>query len=166
MQLAITDVMLALLSAVVGALLGWVLMRWDNWRQTAKRSDLRGEWLALSHGGDQTTVRDKVTISKKCGKLHLVNHGNDASYAYEAFCCVDANNILQGTWRSTRPGSTACGRVLMIVNPQGTSISGVYTGKDVRGTDLILAWVLARTDSDLSAAVASLNKCVQFPQCS
>jgi hypothetical protein len=158
------DVAIAIATTILGALLGLVVTRWDSWRETAKRSDLRGDWWAVSHGGDQDLVNDKVSITKKRGKLYIKNEGNEFAYSYEAHCLVEAANILHGTWRSTRPGATVAGRVLMIVNAQGTMISGVYTGKDKEGRDLILGWALSRNESSLVEAVAAVRSLVQLPR--
>lgn len=156
---------MAVVTTIFGAILGLIVTRWDSWRETSKRGDLRGEWLAISHGGDHDLVKDKVIISKKRGKLHIRNGGNDFGYAYESFCSIEAGNILHGTWRSLREGSSVGGRVLMIVNPQGTTISGVYTGENSEGTNLILAWVMGRSEEDLCAATRKLQQFFKFPTC-
>jgi hypothetical protein len=139
-------------TTVIGAVLGLMISKWDTWRETAKRGDLRGEWLALSHGGDHDAVYDKIVISKSRGKLCLRNIGNPYGYSYEAFCVVESYNILHGSWRSLRTGSALTGRVLMMVDPQGTSILGAYTGKNNEGRDLLLIWTLARDADSLKEA--------------
>jgi hypothetical protein len=158
------ELLIAIVTTIVGAILGQAVSRWDSWRQTSSRGDLRGEWLAISHAGDHTSVRDKIMIEKKWGKLHFTNEGNDFGYRYEAYCTVELSNVLSGTWRSLRPGSASGGRVLMIVSPQGTSISGVYSGKTDDGRDVILGWVLARDADELEKAVQRSGHSFEFPK--
>ena len=158
------ELLIATITMILGAVLGQGISRWDSWRQTSSRGDLRGNWLAISHAGDHAIVRDKIIIGKKWGKLHLKNKGNEFGYLYESYCRIEQTNILTGTWRSLRPGSVSCGSVLMIVNPQATSISGVYSGKTADGCDVILGWVLARNAAELEKAVERLDCNFSFPQ--
>ena len=158
------ELFIGIVTTILGVLLGEIVSRWDSWRQTAARGDLRGDWLSISHAGDQSVVKDKITIGKKFGKLHIVNEGNEFGYQYEAHCTIEAQNILTGTWRSLRPGSNSGGRVLMIVSPQGTSIAGVYSGKTADGRDVILGWVLARDAQTLEAATERLGASAEFPR--
>jgi hypothetical protein len=118
----------------------------------------------MSHGGDHEVVIDKIIISRKRGKLRIINVGNEYGYSYEAYCVMSMSNILSGQWHSLRKGSALKGKLLMVVNPQGTAISGFYSGKKSDGTDLLLGWVIARTTIDLNATARSLPVIVGFPR--
>jgi hypothetical protein len=149
---------------ITGTFFGLYVSRWDSWREIAGRGDLTGEWLSVSHSGDQEVVTDKITIAKARGKLRFTNAGNDYGYRYECHCSLALTNILFGQWHSTRPGSAAKGRVLMVVNTQGTTISGFYSGQNANGTDLLLGWVMARTQPELDFALSRLPVVVGLPK--
>lgn len=160
------EILIGIATTILGTILGVIATRWDSWRQTSSRGDLRGEWLSISHAADHEAVRDKVIISKKWGKLYLKNVGNEYGYSYEAYCTIEFANVVTGTWRSLREGSGNKGRILMIVNPQATSIIGVYSGKSVDGRDFILGWALAREPEELGRALKRLEKSFDYPRLS
>lgn len=150
-------------TTIVGAYIGLFIGKYDSWIETKKRGDLRGEWFAVSHGADESFVKDKITVIRKRGKLYFKNVGNDFGYSYEAYCSVEANNVLTGTWRSLRIGASIVGRVTMIVNPQGDTITGIYTGKNTLGNDLFMAWQLTRQEKALEETQRSLKSYFKFP---
>ena len=76
------ELLIGIVTTILGVVLGEIVSRWDSWRQTGARGDLRGDWLSISHAGDQSVVKDKITIGKKFGKLHIVNEGNEFGYQY------------------------------------------------------------------------------------
>jgi hypothetical protein len=122
------EVLIALATTALGAVLSPIVSHWDSWYQTATRSDLRGKWLALDCFDENDFFIEEVTISRKFGKLYIRNHANKMGQLYDAYCTVEEPGILTGTWRSTRPGAITKGRILLIVNPQATSLTGVYSG--------------------------------------
>lgn len=148
-------------SNLVFIVVGIYLSKLDGWYETRKRGDLRGRWLSVSHGGDHKCVQDEVTISHRRGKLHLRNKGNESGYVYEAFCSVRTDTTLVGTWRSLRKGANIRGDVLLVIDPQGTSIAGVYTGKDIEGRNRILPWILARDAGALEEALKRANSIIE-----
>ncbi|MGZ3305393.1 MAG: hypothetical protein ACXU8U_05990 [Asticcacaulis sp.] len=154
------EILTALGTTLLGVILSQIVARWDSWHQIANRSDLRGEWLSASFAVGHNIVYDTVTISKKWGKLYLKNKENSYGYMYDASCIVENNNILSGAWRSTRRGSITKGRMIMIVDPQGTSMFGVFSGKAKDTKDVILGWAMARDHKELDLAVQAMKKSI------
>ena len=157
------EIVIAIVTTILGAVLGVLASRWDSWRQTVGRGDLRGDWLSLSHGGDHEIVKDTINVSRKRGKLYFKNGGNEYGYLYNCHCSIESHNIVTGTWRSLRQGASARGRVLLVANAQGTAMHGVYSGKTSDGKDVILGWVLTRTPDELDQAAKRLKAMLGFP---
>jgi hypothetical protein len=151
------ELLIALGTTILGVVLSQIASHWESWYQTASRSDLRGEWLALDFFDEKDFFVEKITISRKYGKLYIKNHGNKVGQMFEAYCTVEEPGVLTGTWRSLRPGATVKGRILLFINPHATSLSGVYSGKSDDGRDFLFCWILARDEESLRKAAVSLN---------
>src|SRR6266481_1595623 len=146
------ELLIALGTTLLGVVLSQIVSRWDSWYQTIRRSDLRGEWLAFDCYDDHDFFVEKVTISRKRGRLHIRNYENKAGQLYEANCTVEEPGILTGRWRSTRPGAITSGRILLVISPQATSLTGVYSGHLHDGRQVLCFWILGRDEESLRRA--------------
>jgi hypothetical protein len=151
------ELLIALATTVLGVVLSQMVSRWDSWYQTIRRSDLRGEWLALDCYDYNDSFVEKVTISRKLGRLHIRNYENKAGQIYEAHCSVEEPGILTGRWRSTRPGAITSGRILLVISPQATSLTGVYSGHFHDGRHVLCFWILGRNEESLRRAIKTAS---------
>jgi hypothetical protein len=157
-----TEWIVGITTMILGALLAELLARLDSYWEVRQRADLLGNWQSISHAGDQQ-VSDNIQISTHWGKLRLVNLDKKAGYSYEAFCRLRDGHAIVGNWRSTRPGANVRGEVLLIVNPQGTGMYGIYSGMDSSGKRMLLGWVLGRNQEALAQAAQALRRSVGIP---
>lgn len=154
---AFVEYFISILLTVMGAILGQLLAKFDIWRQTSGRGDLCGRWFSASHAGDKRLVFDEISVKKRFGKFYIKNKGNDFGYDFECFCVVENINTIAGHWRSIRPGSTARGNVLLLVNPQGDLLMGCYSGQDDSGSHFLFGWVMARDSNTLQGNLHKLK---------
>ena len=156
------EILIGIATTILGIALSQIVQHWESWYQTACRSDLRGEWIALDCYDHNDFFLERVTISRKRGRLYIRNYGaNKTGQLYEAYCTVEDHGVLTGTWRSLRPGATNKGRILVIINPQATILTGVYSGKSDDGRELLFYWVLARDKESLQKAATQST--ITFP---
>jgi hypothetical protein len=152
------EILIAVFQLIVGAIFGQIVSRWDNWRETKGRSDLRGVWFSASHAGDGRLVFDLIDIKNSYGKFYFKNKGNDFGYDFDGWCIVENSNTISGNWRSLRAGSTAKGNILLLINPQGNLISGCYSGQDENGANFLFGWVMAKNEELLKTNLDKLSQ--------
>jgi hypothetical protein len=162
-MLNVTQIMVGLGNALLGALVADAVSFLRMWWEVNRRSDLTGEWLALAHAGDQSHVDDRVRISIRWGRLHIVNLDKPFGYSFQAWCRVRENYIVEGSWRSMRPGAFNHGKLLLIVSPQGNAMYGVYSGMDSKGKPMILGWVFGRDQETRDSAMSLLSQSAMMP---
>jgi hypothetical protein len=118
--------------------------------------------LSLSHAGDCDGIKDEIEITNKMGKFRFHNLQEAGGYKYEGSFQVMNDRTVLGEWKSTRPGATAKGELLLQIDVQGRSMYGVYSGLHSDGRQLLLGWALGRDSAALDHAITALqaNTCL------
>jgi hypothetical protein len=131
-----TNLFFALLSAIVGAFLGWLAADPDRVPQwlAARRRDWSGRWWCIwQHPDDPSRlVIDEVRFARALGtiKFAVITSGDEFQWEGRGKMKFD---YLFGEFQSSRPRARVRGTFTFIIMPQGDKMVGYFTGPATRG---------------------------------
>lgn len=157
-------ILLAILAALVGAGLKWIIPALSEWiRIKTKTKELLGEWHSEYQGIDEqpgTWVKEKVDISIPIlsNKIKMKNANSSEKYDYTGYGELIDKSYLIGSWESIRPLANAHGSFMLTIDSQGICLYGYWVGSDKLGTRRFGRWVLSKDNKNLDGAKKDLEE--------
>jgi len=147
MEFILWNVFFALLSAVSGVFIGWVISdpdRIPRWIALNKLGgNWEGDWWCIWQYPDDKTklIIDEVQLIQRFGKLKIKILKTGSKFNWEGIGTIKTPYFM-GEWKSIHPHSHSRGSFTFSVAPQGDRMIGFFIGPDSHGQTVSLDAIL------------------------